>query len=200
MLVVVAVSGVLSEQAREARERDPYQLVHRGRSAQAVVQTPREVIVPLGMRRGIPQQENHALVDLEWQDDTGQIRRVTGYRLDDGTAAGLRPDARRTQWPAYAQILHLDRAATERPRPGALSYITAQGVTAPSFQQHCEPWTYCRLIVLAPDVLTPAEEAALNVDYVLDRAPHAFKLSVLLLLGMLGLRLAGFVDNKPSLE
>ena len=200
MLLALAVSGVLAEQAREARERDPYLIVQRGRTAQAVLHTPREVILPLGMRRGIPQQETHTLVDLEWQDDTGQTRRVIGYRLDDATVAGLRPDAMRSPWPAYAQILYLDRAALVRPRPVALPYITAQGVTAPGFQQQCEPWTLCRLIVLAPDVLTPPEEAALNVDYVLDRAPHAFKLSLVLLVAMLGLRFAGVVDNRPSLE
>lgn len=199
-MLAVAVSGVLTEQAREARERDPYEIVTRGRTAQAITSAPREKILPLGMRRGEPQREIHTLVDLEWQDDTGQSRRVTGYRLDDATVAGLRSGGNRGSWPAYAQVQYLDRAATERPRPGALSYITAQGATAPGFQQHCEPWIHCRVIVLAPDVLTPSEEAALNVDYVLDRAPHAFKLSLLLLLGMLGLRFAGFVDNKPSLE
>lgn len=200
LVLVAAVSGVLTEQAREAQARDPYLLVHRGRTAQAIVKSPREKIVPLGMRRGEPQQETHTLVDLEWRDDTGQARLISGYRIDDATLAGLRPDAQRRPWPAYVQVLYLDRAATVRPPPGALSFITAQGVTAARFQQHCEPWTHCRVIVLTPDVLTPSEEAALNVDYVLDRAPHAFRLSLLLLLGMFGLRLAGVVDNKPSLE
>lgn len=199
-MLAVAVSGVLSEQAREARERDPYQIVTRGRTAQAITSAPREKIVPLGMRRGEPVRETHTLVDLEWQDDAGKPRRVTGYRLDDATVAGLRSGSNRGSWPAYAQVQYLDRAATERPRPGALAYITEQGTTAPSFQRHCEPWLHCRLIVLAPDVLTPSEEAAMNVDYVLDRAPHAFKLSLLLLVGMLVLRLAGVIDNKPSLE
>lgn len=199
-MLALAVSGVLAEQAREARERDPYQLVQRGRTAQAILNAPREKVVPLGTRRGEPQQERHTLVDLDWQDDTGQSRRVIGYRLDEATVAGLRLGDRRASWPAYVQVHYLDSAGTERPRPGALAYITAQGATAPGFQQHCEPWVHCRVIVLSPDVLTPSEEAALNVDYVLDRAPHAFKLSLLLLVGMLGLRLAGIIDNKPSLE
>ncbi len=200
LVLVAAVSGVLTEQAREAQARDPYLLVHRGRTAQAILEAPRERIVPLGMRRGEPQQEVHALVDLAWQDDMGQTRRITGYRLDDATLVALRPDAQRRPWPPYVQVLYLDRTATARPPPGALAIISAQGATDARFQQHCEPWTHCRVIVLAPDVLTPSEEAALNVDYVLDRAPHAFRLSLLLLLAMLGLRLAGVVDNKPSLE
>ena len=89
-MLALAVSGVLAEQAREARERDPYQLVQSGRTAQAILNAPREKVVPLGTRRGEPQQERHTLVDLDWQDDTGQSRRVIGYRLDEATVAGLR--------------------------------------------------------------------------------------------------------------
>ncbi len=200
LVLVAAVSGVLAEQAREARERDPYLLVNRGRPAQAIVTAPREKVVLLGKRRGEPVQVAHTLVDLEWQDDTGQVRRVTGYRLDEGTIAGLRPDAQRNPWPAYAQVLYLDRTPAAQPSSALVAISNEQGAAAPSFQQHCQPWTHCRLIVLTPDVLTPSEEAALNVDYVLDRAPHAFRLSIALLLAMFGLRLAGVVNNKPSLE
>ena len=73
LVLVAAVSGVLAEQAREARERDPYLLVNRGRPAQAIVTAPREKVVLLGKRRGEPVQVAHTLVDLEWQDDTGRL-------------------------------------------------------------------------------------------------------------------------------
>ncbi len=67
-LAMAAVGLVLGEEAREARERDPYELVQHGRAATAVVRNAREDLRSLGMRRGEPQQETRTFLDLEWWD------------------------------------------------------------------------------------------------------------------------------------
>lgn len=199
VLLVAATAGVLTEQAREARDRDPYQIVHDGRAAQANVAAAREVVVPLGTKRGVPQQETHTLVDLEWQDEKDETRRVVGYRLDRETIAALRIDVVAGRWPAYVRVLYLDRLEVS-PRAAPSPLVIEQGVTAATFQRHCKPWKLCRVVVVPPDVLSPTEIAAHNVDYVLDRAPYAFVLSLVLVVGMLALRLVGVVQNRPSLE
>ena len=198
VLLIAATAGVLAEQAREATTRDPYQIITTGRSARASVANVRNEQVTTGMRRGSAQIETRTLVDLHWTDDHGGQRSVEGYRLDPPTVTGLQIDPLGKRWPQYVQILHLDRA--EDSRPARSVTVIEQGVTAPAFQEHCRPWRYCRIVVLAPDVLTPSEEAAANVDFVLDRAPHAFRLSLILFVAMLALRLTGLVHNRPSME
>lgn len=200
VLLIAASAGILSEQAREARERDPYIVVSTGRTAQAVVTAARDVVIPLKARRGVPQQETRTFLDLEWIDAEGNKRRVESYRLEPETIAALGIDTKAGRWPAYAQILYLDNADTPPRRIVNSLAIIEQGATSLTFQTHCHPWRYCRVVALSLHVLTPAEEAALNVDYVLDRAPHALTLSLALLALLLTLRLAGLVHNRPSLE
>lgn len=197
-LLAAAVAGALTEQAKEARMRDPYQIVASGLAGKAAVASARTQIVSLGTRRGSPVEETRNTLDLEWEDANGAQRRVAGYRLDAETIAALRIDVAAGRWPPRVDILYLDRAAAE---PGsALVPVVEQGVTASAFQQDCRPREHCRLVVLAPEVLIPAEIAAANVDYVLERAPHAFLLCMGMFSIMLILRLAGIVHNRPSLE
>lgn len=200
LLLIAATTSVLSEQARDAKGRDPYEIVSAGRAARATVLSTQIRIVPLPPRRGIPQQEEHTLVNLEWQDDQGARRRIESYRLDGVTASALKIDSAKGQWPPVVQILYLDRPVAAPARNPPSGGVAEQGVTASAFQRHCRPWQQCRVVVLAPDMLTPAEEAAANVDYVLERAPHALHLSLALLIVLLGLRFAGIVHNRPSLE
>lgn len=198
VLLAAAVAGALTEQAREARLRDPYQIVASGHAGKATVTSARTQIVALGTRRGSPVEETRTSLDLEWEDAAGTQRRVTGYRLDPETIAALRIDVAAGRWPPRVDILYLDRSAAE---PGAaLVSVVEQGITASAFQRDCRPRERCRLLVLAPEVLVPAEIAAANVDYVLDRAPHAFKLCLFIFSIMLVLRLVGIVHNRPSLE
>lgn len=200
LALMAAVSGALSEQAREARERDPYQLVKLGRIAQGTLTGAREIVVPLGTRRGVPQQEIHVLVDLEWQDREGSTRQATGFRLDAMTAGALRSNEPGQRWPRQVSLLYLDPPQGAPNNPRLDPTLIAQDVLARRLIDECLPLENCRLIVLPEDALSPAEEAAQRVDYVLERAPHAFTLSIALLLTMLILRLVGVIENRPSLE
>lgn len=197
-LLAAAVAGALAEQAKEARLRDPYQVIATGHPGKAIVEAARAEKISLGMRRGVAVEEVHTFLDLDWEDTSGVRRRITNYHLDTETIAGLSIDIAAQRWPARVDILYLDRPAS---MPGlASSLVVEQGVTASSFQSKCRPQEHCRVVVLTPEVLTPAEIAASNVDYVLDRAPHAFRLSLAVFAIMLCLRLAGVVYNRSSLE
>ena len=197
-LLIAAVAGALSEQAMEARQRDPYQVVMSGLGAKASVTSGRAETVSLGVRRGVPIEETHTYLDLDWEDRGGARRIVANYRLDPETIVGLGIDIAAQRWPARVDILYLDRPRTMSMT--ATSVVVEQGVTASDFQRRCKPLKHCRLVVLTPEVLTPTEIAAMNVDYVLLRAPHAFSLSLVIFAMMLCLRLLGIVYNRPSLE
>ena len=199
LLVAAAASLVLSEQAREALQRDPYQLVRFGRTAQAAILAAREEVIPLGVRRGVQQQEVLRVVDLEWDDHAGMRRRVSDLPIDPQTAAVLDIDPRAGRWPQYVQILYLEHTEPRREQWQSGSSRLLPAPAAPA-RRACRPWVHCRLALLPPELLSPAEEAAGNVDYVLERAPYAFQMSLILLAVLLGLRAAGILDNRPSLE
>lgn len=197
-LLAAAVAGALAEQAKEARLRDPYQVIASGQSAKAIVETVRTERISSGTHRGVPVEEVNTLLDLNWEDSSGARRRVTDYHLDVETVAGLSIDVAAQRWPARVDILYLDRPLANA--GFATTLVIEQGVTASSYQRKCRPREHCRLVVLTPDVLTPSEIAAFNVDYVLERAPYAYRLSLAMFAVMLCLRLLGIVYNRPSLE
>jgi hypothetical protein len=200
LLGLAAVSLVLGEQAREARARDPYQLLTHGLTAAAVVEELREEVVTTAVRRGEPVLEVRTFIDLTWFDERHERRRIVNYRLDQETVQGLRIDVMLKRWPAYVNVHYLDRAPPDiAPATDALQPMPI-GVTAPSFQQSCNPAPHCRVVVLLPDTKSVAERDADFVDLMLGWAPFTLWLSLASIMGMLALRFFDVIDNKPSLE
>lgn len=191
-LIAVAVSVVLGEQAREVRGRDPYLIVQNGQRATAIVRAgriERHTISPRWMRH---RQELRPFIDLEWLDREGNRRSITNYLVDFETllAMGINPDA--AVWPAEVTMLYLDAAEGAAPQTGALSPT--------AYQRHCRPWMSCRVLVLPPNAKSQAEVDADLADDVAAWAPHGLWLGMVAFLGLLGLRLAGLIYSRPSLE
>ncbi len=200
-LLALAAGGlVISEQAREVRDRDPYQLMLHGRTAAAVVEGGRAEQVTTAVRRGEPIVETRTYLDLSWFDDRQLQRRVDDYRLDPETVQGLNIDTALKRWPAYVNIQYLEAVTQATARSADLNAPQPQGVTAPQFQKTCRPSVYCRLVVLLPRGKARAERDADFVDLALEWGPRAMWVSLIAFFTLLSLRFQGVIDNRPSLE
>ena len=98
-LVMIAVSIVLGEQAREQRAADPYLIIQGGRSATATVRAGRVAAHTVSPRWMRTRQEMRTLLDLEWLDRDGNRRTVENYHLDFETIVALRIDPSTGSWP-----------------------------------------------------------------------------------------------------
>lgn len=192
LLVLLALSIVLGEQAREQRERDPYLIVQGGQSATATVRAGRTEVLTVSPRWTRTRQEVRTYLDLEWLDRDGNRRTIDGYLLDIETIVALRIDAAANVWPTEVRLLYLDG---DRGGPRGSAQLKATG-----HQTRCRPPVQCRVLVLAPGAKTQAEIDADLADYLAVWAPPGLWLGLIGFLGMIALRLGGFVYNRPSLE
>lgn len=191
-LVMIAVSIVLGEQAREQRAADPYLIIQGGRSATATVRAGRVAAHTVSPRWMRTRQEMRTLLDLEWRDRDGNLRTVENYLLDWETIMALRIDPSTGSWPTQVQVLYSD--------PLAIDSTTTAAPPAVYFQPGCGPWQHCRVLVLAPDAKTQAELDAELADVLEHWAPRGLWLGLGAFFCLLGLRLAGIIDSRPSLE
>lgn len=192
LLVLVAVSIVLGEQAREQREKDPYLIVQGGRSAAAAVRAGRTEVHTVSPRWTRTRQEVRTFLDLEWLDRDGIRRTIDSYLLDVETIVALRIDANANVWPTEVRILYLDQDR------GAIKGVALPKAMA--YQSRCRPQLHCRVLVLAPNSKTQAELDADLADYLAVWAPRGLWLGLAGFLALLALRLGGIVYNRPSLE
>lgn len=200
LLTLAAVGVVFGEQAREARARDPYQLLTNGRTAAATVEGMRQEVVTLAVRRGEPIQELRTFADLSWFDDNSERRGITNYRLDAETVEALRIDVGNRSWPAYLNIHYLERSPASEGDPADPTQVMPQGVTSTAFQGACQPARFCRLVVLLPEGKSRAEQDADLIDLALSWGPRAVWFGIGGLLLLLALRFRGVIDNRPTLE
>lgn len=197
MLVAIAASLVISEQAREAQEREPAAFLRRGEPVRALVLAARDVPLTVRIARGESQQVVKTYVDLEWRDIEGTTRRVENFHIPAEVAADVGVDAQRKRWPEFLQILYLIQPVGTLQTAGANAEAVGVHQTA---GPPCRPLKHCALTVLDTRGWSSAHEELERIALAMTYAPLILWLSLAAFVVSLGLRLAGIIDNKPSLE